>query len=109
MGFIQDLFGITLLLSFFIHILSWVIAYVITKSQGKIQDQMRAEVTQPEYYLLKWESNPRWSRLEKLKTRTIYAILLTGAFMLIVGYIGYINESGGGCYSRFEDNCPAFE
>ena len=70
---------------------------------------MRAEVTQPEYYLLKWESNPRWSQLEKSKNRAIYAILSTGAFILIVGFIGYINENEGGCYSRFEDHCPSFE
>jgi hypothetical protein len=107
--FIQDVFGVVLLGSIIFHVSSWVVAYVITRIQAKIEDGMRSEVTQPEYYLLKWESNPRWARLEKIKTRAIFVILATGAFMLIVGFIAYLSDSGGECYTRFEDHCSGFE
>lgn len=70
---------------------------------------MRAEVTQPEYYLLKWDSNPKWAAIEKFKQRLIFAILSTGAFLLIVGFIANGIESEGECYNRFEDHCLGIE
>jgi hypothetical protein len=109
MAIVWDLIGIILLLAIIIHIFSWVIICATISMQSKIEARMRAEVPQSEHNLLEWWSNPRWSRLDSLKTLSIRAMLLTGALFLIVGIIGYLTQSGGECYGRFEDYCSGFE
>ena len=70
---------------------------------------MRAQVTQPEYYLLKWESNPKWARIQKVLNKIYPTLLITGASLLLVGFVANAIDSEGSCYNRFEDYCTGFE
>lgn len=109
MSALKDLFNSLLILAFIIQVSSWVILFILNSRQGKIEDKMRSEVTQPEYYLLKWDSNPKWAAIEKFKQKIFFAILSTGAFLLLIGFIANGINNDGECYNRFEDYCTGFE
>jgi hypothetical protein len=98
-----------LVATFITHILCWVLLFAFNSRQGKIEDQMRAQVTQPEYYLLKWETNPKWLKIEKVKNRIYPILLITGGLLLLVGFIANAIDGEGSCYNRYEDYCTGFE
>jgi hypothetical protein len=109
MGIIKIIIELSIVLAAIAQVTSWLLLFLLNHTQSKIQDQMRAKVTQPEYYLIKWEDNPKWAKIEKVNGYIIPTILITGIFLLIVGFIYNAINGEGSCYSRFEDYCSPYE
>jgi hypothetical protein len=109
MGTLITLIQIVVFVAAVIQVSSWVFLFLLNHLQGKIENKIRAKVTQPEYYLIKWSDDPKWAKIERIKSFIFPTILITGIFLLVVGFIANGLSSEGSCYSRFEDYCSTIE
>ena len=109
MQLVKNFFELLLVSAAIVQVASWVLLFILNHVQGKVEDQIRAKVTQPEYYLIKWEDNEKWSKIQKIKNYIFPTILITGFFLLVVGFIANAIDGEGSCYSRFEDYCSGIE
>lgn len=109
MGVLRPLFELFVVLAAIAQVVGWLLLFLLNSYQGKVEDRIRARVSQPEYYLIKWEEDPSWARIQKIKNYIFPTILITGAFLLLVGFILNAIDSEGSCYGRFEDYCTGFE
>lgn len=109
MGVIKTVVGLILLMAIVTQVLGWLLLWFLNSWQEKFTEKIRSNMNLDEFRSLKWDSYPKWARVEKIKNWVIIAILITGALILVSGFIANAMDGTGDCYGRFEDYCPAIE